>query len=181
MYLCEPECTLLLEWGLEFWDRWLCFLCVARETQAFPRGRSLCSSSWLKDWNSILFHQCEIQDPGGELLQILGSTKLHKAVPLADGIDFLHAHRLDGKVSSHSHKWMVWYMSVDFPEAEERTKPGFWNVECRLCASCSEWVPMLDQIPLVCYRCSGDAQNVPLRVVLTNVSFLTDSWVRITN
>lgn len=155
MYLCEPERTLLLDWGLEFWSRWLCLLYVAREKQAFPRGRSLCSSSLLKTGTASYSITVKYKswpwrgttpDP---VTPSAGSTELHRAVPLADGIDFLQAHRLDGKVSSHSHKWMLWYMGVDFPEAEEGTKPGFWNTGCRMCApvSCSGWVPMWDQIP----------------------------------
>lgn len=171
MYLSEPECTLLLGWGLQFWTRWLCFLYVARKAQAFPRRRTLCSSSWLKDWNCILFHHCEIQEltlegaASDPLVLSAGSSELHKAFSFGGSIYLLHADRLDGNVRSH--KWMVWYVGVDFPGAEERTKPGFWNMEWRLCApaSCWEWVPVWDQIPLACYRCFGNAQNVPIRVL----------------
>lgn len=138
------------------------FVCCKGDTGICKE--ELCSSSWLKDWKSILFITVKYKSwpwRGTAAHRVgAGSTELHKAFPLADGIDFLHADRLDGKVRSQSHKWMVWYMGVDFPEAEERTKAGFWNMECRVCAPawCSEW----DQIPLLCYRCLGMLRTFPL-------------------
>lgn len=178
MYLSEPECTLLLGWGLQFWTRWLCFLYVARKAQAFPRRRTLCSSSWLKDWNCILFHHCEIQEltlegaASDPLVLSAGSSELHKAFPLVVAFIYCMQTGLMEMLEATNGWFDMWVLIFQGQRKELNLDFEIWNGGCVLlhragsgyqCGTKSHW-------------CVTDALGMPRMFLLEScTSFLTDS------